>query len=438
MRYDKRRMHKVLNCAVLTACALSVAYAGACANVTEPPGGPPDELAPIVMSISPDSGAIVEGVREVTLQFDEVVSETPKGAQNLSSLVFISPKSGFPDVSWKRSRIVIKPSDGWKPNTVYSVAINPGITDLRNNSIDSVIRLVFSTGGPIPDTKISGAIFDWVSARGAAKGLVEALAIDSATKDTTFYQALADSSGRYQLTNLPAGPYLLRGILDRNLNRELEPLEQWDTLRVTATQNATADLYTFVHDTAGIRISTVTELDSGKTLRVTFDKPYAPGQLFTPERAVVALPDSSTLAVLKLQSPFERAQDDSLRNKARADSISKANIDTSAAGRARADTLARQRTADSVANVERQRREQQRLDATRGRRPVVRDTVPPPKFQRPLLYNELFVTLATPVPPATRVRVTILALPSLSGVSAPATREFVTHDAPKDTTGRSN
>lgn len=438
MHHEKQKMNKVVHWAVLTACALSVAYAGACANVTEPPGGPPDELAPVVVSISPDSGAIVEKVREVTVQFDEVISETPKGAQNLSSLVFISPKSGFPEVDWKRSRIVIKPSDGWKPNTVYSVAINPGITDLRNNGIDSVIRLVFSTGGPIPDTKISGAIFDWVSARGAARGLVEALTVDSASKDTTFYQALADSSGRFQLTNLPPGPYLLRGILDRNGNRELEPLEQWDTLRVTVTQNANADLYTYVHDTTGVRISAITELDSGRTLRVTFDKPYAPGQLFTPERAIVALPDSTTLAVVKLQSPLERAQDDSLRNKARADSISKANIDTSAAGRARADTLARQRAADSVANALRQRREQQRLDAARGRRPVVRDTVPPPKFQRPLLYNELFVSLATPVPPATRIRVTILALPTLSGVTAPASREFVTHELPKDTTGKIN
>ena len=420
---------------VLGGLMTSVAVAGACANVSEPPGGPPDVRAPVVVKITPDSGAIVVRPKEVTVQFDEVISETPRGAQNLSSLVFISPRSGIPEVNWGRSRISIKPSKGWKRNTVYSIVISPGITDLRNNGIDSTIRIVFSTGGEIPNTKITGAVFEWTAARGAPRALVEALAIDTVKHDTTAYQTLADSAGRYELRHLPTGPYLLRSVLDRNNNRELDPLEPWDTVRVTVAQSANADFYAFVHDSVGVRISAFSELDSGHTLKLTFDKPYAPGQFWTIERAIITRPDSSLLRILKVQTPAGRAQDDSLRARARADSVVRATADTSRQARARADSLAQRKRADSVANAELAQRELRRLAALRGGRPVVRDTTPPPKFQRPLVYNELFITLAEPLPPAMRLKVVVTAVGTLSGVFRTTTREYTTAPAVKrDTT----
>ena len=415
---------------VVGAALAASAVAGACANVTEPPGGPPDVNAPVVLSITPDSGNIVERPKAVVVRFDEVISETPRGAQDLASLVFISPKSGEPEVEWNRTSISIKPSRGWKPNTVYSITVNPGILDLRNNPLDSAIRTVFSTGGDIPNTRLSGAAFDWTLGRPAPRALVEALAIDSARKDTTFYQALADSSGRYEMRYLPPGPYLLRAVLDRNSNRGLEPLEPWDTVRVTVMQDVVADMYAFVHDTVGLRISDFAISDSGRTLKISFDKPFAPGQTWTPERVRVVRPDSSTLQVLKISTPSERAAEDSLQVKARTDSMVRANSDTTAAGRARADTIARRRAADSVANAERGAREARRLALLRGERPVRRDTTPPPKFQRPLVYSELFVTLAQPLPDATRLRVEVTGARGLSGVARTPSREFTTPKAP--------
>jgi hypothetical protein len=425
----RARLHRV-RWAVLCAALTGAGIAGACANVTEPPGGPPDVNPPVVIKLSPDSGSIIPKPKSVVVQFDEVISETPKGQQNLAALVFISPRSGAAEVDWNRTSISIRPSRGWKPNTVYSVTINPGILDLRSNSIDTAIRTVFSTGGEIPKTRISGAAFDWTIGKPAPHALIEALVVDSTKKDTTFYQTLADSSGRYELRYLPPGPYLVRAVLDRNSNRGLEPLEPWDTLRLTVTAEATADLYTFVHDTVGIRISDLAVTDSGRTLKITFDKPIAPNQYWTPDRIKVQKADSSSIAVVRVVSPAQRATEDSARAKAVADSVARANIDTTAAGRARADTIARRRIADSVANAERAAREARRLAILRGERAGPRDTTPPPKFQRPLVYTELFVTLAEPLPANARLRVTVSGAVGLSGVVRAPTRELTTPKAP--------
>ena len=159
-------------------------------------------------------------------------------------MVFISPKSGEPQVDWRRSQIDIRPKKGWKPNTVYTVTVAAGIMDLRNNSIDSATRIVFSTGGPIPDTKITGVAFDWqVGSRrieGDRRGDCAAIAprirrspTPSAVTRSNIYRR---ASGH------------LRAFVDRNLNRQLEPLEPFDTASVTLTQNANADFYAFSHD----------------------------------------------------------------------------------------------------------------------------------------------------------------------------------------------
>ena len=156
-------VRNTIKAAVMRAAAL-LTLAG-CANQTSPPGGPPDLAPPLVLKVTPQDQAVGAKPKSVVLQFDEVISETPVGAKEIADLVFISPKSGAPKVNWGRSKIEIRPSQGWKPNTVYSVVIKRGLQDLRNNAIDSTIRLVFSTGGAIPTTSITGVAFEWREAK---------------------------------------------------------------------------------------------------------------------------------------------------------------------------------------------------------------------------------------------------------------------------------
>lgn len=425
----------------LATVVASVIAAGAtaCANQGPPPGGRPDLEPPLVLAITPAPMATVQKVRAVELKFDEVVSETPKGVRNLSDLVFISPKSGTPQVSWGRNKIDIKPSKGWKPNTVYSVQIKPGLVDLRGNSIDTSIRVVFSTGIPIPDTRVQGVAFDWGQGKGLASAVVEAVAPDSTT-----YQAVADANGRYDLRNVPPGPYQLRAYGDKNGNRTLDPLEIWDAMYITVVQNTIAEFYAFQHDTVGLRIAEITVLDSNRVVKVTFDKPYNTTQQFTNESVRILTKDSLPLGIKSIQTTRQKEFQDSLKARAAIDSVERVerakNDSLPPAVRARNDSLAKVRKADSVAAVERQKREAARIAArdaaqrSRGRnaRPVApADTLPPPKMNRPTAYSEIFITLDSALPWQSQFRVHTNNVRSLAEISKSPNRTFSTPRAPK-------
>ena len=417
---------------MLTVCVTLVATAFACANPNAPPGGPVDKEAPVILKITPANGTIGAKPKVVAFQFDEVISESPKSANDLSKLVFISPKSGDPQVEWRRSQLDVKPKKGWRPNTVYTVTLGAGVMDLRGNSIDSATRIVFSTGGPIPDTKLTGVAFDWQVGRPAAKAIVEAIARDT-------FQTIADSIGRFSLEHLPSASYLVRAFVDRNVNRLLEATEPWDTVTTTVTSTATAELYAYSHDTIGLRIADVQVLDSGKTLRVTFDKPVLPGQAFTSSQFVVQRADSTQLSVETVFSAPMRFTFDSLKRKAREDSVLKAQppLDTSLAARTKRDSVARIKTRDSLALVERQRLDERRLAVLRGDKPLPpRDTTPPPKMKRPALFTDMFVTFDKPLDPNTAYRITARSVRSISGTQKSPSRAFKTppKETPKDTT----
>jgi hypothetical protein len=409
----------------------------ACANQGMPPGGPDDAAPPRILKITPENNAITGKPGNVIITFDEVVSETPKGARDLAELVVISPKSGRTNVDWNRTSIAIRPSKGWKPNAVYTVQVKAGLQDLYQNALDTAIRVVFSTGGPIPDGRIKGVVFDWFEAKGIAGGIVEAV-----SKDTTIvYQVLADSIGRFELANLPVGPYLLRAYADRNTNKDLDPLEIWDTLRVALTGMAEADFYAFGHDTVGLRVATVEPTDSSRALKVTFDKPIAPDQVFSAEAIqLFRLPDSTRLPVKGVQTTRQKAAADSLMAKRKADSITAATAkkDTlSAEQRARRDSIAKVRSADSLAAA-RAKQEREAREAARkaGRRYVAADTQPPPAMKRVRVYKELFVTLDSALAPGRSYRLQVNGVTSLSGTVKSPARNFTLPRAKVDSTAK--
>jgi hypothetical protein len=405
--------------------AAAVVGGAACANQALPPGGPEDLAPPRILKITPENNSVTGKPGDVTIKFDEVVSETPRGARDLAELVFISPKSGKPEVDWDRSAIQIRPSKGWKQNTVYTVQLKSGMQDLWNNPIDSAVRVVFSTGLPIPDSRIKGVVFDWQAAKGISGGVVEAVSQDT----SIVYQVVADSVGRFELRNVPIGPYLLRAYADRNSNKDLDPLELWDSVRVTLTGYAEADFYAFGHDTVGLRIAAIEPADSNRVLKVTFDKPYALDQFFVPDGVrLQRLPDSVLVGARLVQTAQKKAESDSIAAKRKADSVAAAAArkDTlSAEQRARRDSIARVRSADSVA-AERSRREREAREAARraGRRFVPIDTAPPPKMNRPRVFTEAYITLDSMLEPGRSYRLQMTGVKSLNAVVKAPARNF--------------
>jgi hypothetical protein len=427
----------LLSLALAIACAGAVALAAACANPSAPPGGPPDELPPLILDVTPAIGDTSVQPKVVTLQFDEVISESPAGSPDLASLVFISPRSGDVNVSWKRSRMDIRPKAGFRDSTVYTITVRPGIQDLRNNKIDSITTIVFSTRGPIPNTVVGGVLFDWPAGRGARDALVEAISV---VDTTVAYVGVTDSVGRFKIRHVPAGQYLVRGFVDRNNNRALERTELWDTLRVPLRDSTDVELYGYIHDTTAARMSNLVLQDSGRLLVATFDKPLAISQLFTPDQwSVRTLPDSTPVPqrVVRVRTRLQQQIADSVERKRRADSLA-ATRDTAppdSAALARADSVSRIRRRDSIAAAERAQREERRLLALRGGRPVPKvDSTPPPKPSRTIPSTELLVLLDGPLPPNARIVVEVKGIATLSGVTGDVVRPYRTPD--RDTTPR--
>jgi hypothetical protein len=315
------------------ACIGLLGAVWACATIQDPPGGPPDFAPPVLLTVVPDSGAVLDGFDDdVEFRFDEVISE--RSGSGLENLIRLSPRSEELRVSWRRTRITVKPKEGWRRNIVYHVTLLPGVLDLRNNRLDSSRTIVFSTGGPIPDTRVSGVVIDWEAGRAAQTALVEAVLLP----DSLIYETSADSGGVFMLSEIPPGPYLLIASIDENRNGKRDLRESFDSVSIQLDSTAESTFWTFAHDTTGPRITNASDLDS-LTISVTFSQMLALGDPPPGAIQVLTLPDTTPVPVQAVWnqvaydsiSAIEQAVADSTRRaqeQAVADSLRAAGADS--------------------------------------------------------------------------------------------------------------
>jgi hypothetical protein len=281
-----------------------------CARMEPPPGGPPDVKPPQLIATTPDSMAVLPGFdKSAEFVFDEVVSEGGGGAggrgSGLAQLVILSPTDQDPNVDWKRSRITVRPREGWKSDRVYRVELLPGVMDLRNNRSNERRVITFTTGAPKPATTLTGRIIDWSTSRPAQNAMIEALLLP----DSLPYRGLADSSGSFSLGPLPAGDYLVTGVIDQDRNQRVGAREAFDSVRVPRGKTQVGELWAFEHDSTPPRATTVTVGDS-LSANVELSQSLDPRLKLQPRNASVwVLPDSSPV---KVMSVLPRTLDDSL------------------------------------------------------------------------------------------------------------------------------
>jgi hypothetical protein len=371
---------------------LTLALAAGCASEGMPPGGPVDKTPPILQKVTPDSGALRVGLRQVvTFQFDEVINERTKTGSPLDQAVVVSPSDGTISVDWHRTYLTIRNRKGWRPDIAYSVTILSGLQDLSGNATKKTLQTVFSTGSVIPHGEVRGVAFDWVAQTAASGARVEAMiGNDTALKFT----AVADSTGRFVLTTLPPGTLRVRAYIDANSNRVLDPRESWDSSSVALTDTATREFYMFAHDTIGPSLSDVTAVDS-MTLRVHFDRPVLPSA--TPDVSQFSLKmkdstktDSVAIPLLRVSSAARYDTVSQQRKLFVLDSTFRA--DTSAAGRkavAKKDSLARAMRQDSISQAQ--------LASVKAARDTVKPVVKP-KPSRAAPVTDFILELAEPLP----------------------------------------
>jgi hypothetical protein len=387
-----------------------------CASAGSPPGGPERHTPPEIVAVNPDSGATNVKAKTVEIQFDEVVSDragggvgvpsgSGSGSNGLDNLFLISPRTGSSDVSWHRSRISVRPHDGFRPNTAYRITILPGLVDLRGNVRKEARTILFSTGATFPPFSIPGRIFDWSGQKPVGAAYVEALP----KADTTIaYVAVSDTTGQFELGPLPQGEYLVRGLMDQNANRTIDRNEKWDTLTVNVQgTNSLIELDAIERDTTAANIDNVSRVDS-LTLRVNFDKALDPRLPLQPALVHLVRADSTPIEItgLQWQSAFDR--DQVAKQQAAADSARRA--DTSKAAARPPATPA---------------------PALGGRTPP-----PPPKPKLPAPDKGFIITVSptTPINPGNYV-ITVRGMRNLLGKSEERRRQFeIAKPAPRDTT----
>ena len=392
-------------CAVTALLPICPAALLACARIEPPPGGPPDREPPRLIAMRPDSFARLtpfKGVAE--FQFDEVVSEggapnRGEGTGGLERLVILSPSKRVPDVRWRRTRITVRPQEGWRPNRVYRVELLPGVTDLRNNRTEEGAVLTFSTGAARPQTTLEGQVVDWSTGRPAPGALV----IASLLPDSLPYRGVADSSGRFSLGPLPLGEYIVSGVLDQNTDHQQDPREAYATARVARGKSAVGELWTFVHDTSAPRIQTVTVEDSVKAT-VAFSQKLDPRQRLSPKDVVLRLlPDSTPVAVLSI---LPQPVDDSIHGTRPAVT----------------DSLA---VEDSLAGIDTSRAARRIAPGPRGR------AAEGPLPSRPPLYDRLVLRVPRPWAPGSRMALEIRGVKNVSGVAGNAVGVVAVPEKPK-------
>jgi hypothetical protein len=297
-----------------------LALAGSCASAGAPPGGPEDKAPPQVVKVTPDSGETNAKVRSVEFQFDEVVNDRVAGPNaGVSSYFLISPRNGATEASWHRSRITVRPKNGFRDNTAYRVTLLPGLADLRGNSRREPATVVFSTGATFPPFSIRGRVFDLAAQRPAPNAYIEAA-------------VRGDTSGTFTLGPVNANTYILRAIIDQNANRQLDRNEKWDSTTIIVGAEGVGPTFTELdaieRDSVPPLIDNIQVLDS-VTVRVSFDKYLDPVMPLQPALITIQRADSSQMEIARVEgaTPYERAKQtrDSIRV---ADSLRLARRDT--------------------------------------------------------------------------------------------------------------
>ena len=373
---------------------------GACAQPGAPPGGPPRHVPAKVVSIKPDSGATNAKAKEVEIVFDEVVSEKPaaQGAADLSGLALISPSDGPPHVGWHRERLTIHGKHDFKANTAYTVTLTPGLADLHGNVIKTPITVVFSTGPTIPNTRIAGIAFDWVTGKPIPNAMIQAIQ----RPDSTVYLARADSLGGFILAHAPAGTYTVQAWNDANNNRLIDPHEVWDSAHVVLRDTARLEMLAFAHDTVAPRIDQFSIVDSS-AVRVTFDRALDTAQKLDTSMFVLKRADSSVV-------PLRAVELGAVFDSVRATTTPK-------------DTTHKTDTTKKVPPA---------APPTRGGRDIFGGRVqadttkraPLPKPSRPSPAIDVVVLLAQPLQPGTSYRITARDVRNLLGFKASPSRVF--------------
>jgi hypothetical protein len=241
------------------------------------------------VSIRPDTMAIVPGYRgPVVFAFDVTIAE-----QGVEEAVTVSPRTSPFTVDRSGREIRVGLRRGWEPGRIYHVEVGPGIADRFQNRRTEPIRLVFSTGPEIPETRATGMVTDRITGQPVVGGRVEAIL----QPDSLVYAVQTDSAGRFAVRHVPEGDYLVRAYVDADRDRALGPAEARDSARLAIRTDTVPSLRLVLlpYDTTPPVAGTAAYEDGW--VEVRFDDHLDPDQPLSPAQVTLVGPDDRAVPI---------------------------------------------------------------------------------------------------------------------------------------------
>ncbi len=209
-----------------------LAALGACARQGAPTGGPQDRRPPLVVSVEPDTFAVVEpGLDRLKVEFNERISER-SSTGDLASAVLISPEIPDLEVKHNRSGLEIRIPGGLQADRVYTIRILPEIQDMFGNPMAVPFEWAISTGGRFTVNAVVGQVWDRATG-GFLEGVRVVLTPEGVDPDAPplDYAVRSGNEGLYALRVLPVGAFRVTAFQDSNSDRILDAMEPVGTAR---------------------------------------------------------------------------------------------------------------------------------------------------------------------------------------------------------------
>ena len=201
--------------------AATVALLTGCARKQPPTGGPPDLDPPLVVAVSPDSGAtgVPRDVRP-SIEFSEGMDP-----RTTSNAVEIAPRVDVRQRRWSGRRLTLVLADTLARDQVYTLFVGTDARDRHGNPLKTGRAVPFTTAATFPPGMIEGEVratgfvapgtYLWVYPEGVEP--------DSTARDFRAV-GLAGDGGVFRVTGLSVpGRYRLWAFADLNKNHSFEP-----------------------------------------------------------------------------------------------------------------------------------------------------------------------------------------------------------------------
>jgi hypothetical protein len=192
-----------------------------CARKLPPTGGPPDLEPPVVLSVTPDSGATaVSRTAHLVVEFSEGMDPI-----SAATAVEIAPAIDIRAKHWSGRKLALVPRDSLRADQTYTLFIGTDARDRHGNNLRAGRAVPFTTALAFPPGLIEGEVLatGFPAAGTYLWCYPEGRQPDSTAKDFDAV-GLADPGGHFRVTGLHVpGRYRVWAFADLNHNHSFEP-----------------------------------------------------------------------------------------------------------------------------------------------------------------------------------------------------------------------